>query len=162
MTAQQVGRLNLAGLDRVLIAVATGEKRILLRQYAIRLKRSGTKVPRASLAEMGPRLDLALRRCKPAPPDLEAEALKQPAGLKKKKARLLRSPLRRRRRMHHRCRPTPPPPPPHAAAAVPSAVHWGWEEAHRQGKAPPRPRGDDHSIKCFSDTSCARARHTAR
>jgi hypothetical protein len=82
-----VGRLNLAGLDRVLIAVATGEKRILLRQYAIRLKRSGTKVPRASLSEMGPRLDFALRRCKPAPADLEAEALKQPAGLKKKKAR---------------------------------------------------------------------------
>lgn len=33
---------------------------------------------------MGPELDLALRRSRPAAPDLEREAMKQPAATKKK------------------------------------------------------------------------------
>lgn len=37
-------------------------KQVLLRQYAIKLKRSGTRVPRTELIEMGPALDLVIRR----------------------------------------------------------------------------------------------------
>lgn len=44
------------------------------------------QIPRVELVEMGPALDLALRRHRAAAPDLEKEALKQPK-LTKKKAR---------------------------------------------------------------------------
>ena len=42
------------------------------------------QIPRVELVEMGPSLNLALRRSRPAAPDLEAEAMKQ-AKLTKKK-----------------------------------------------------------------------------
>jgi len=60
------------------------EGKLLLRQYRIALKKSGTRVPRVELAEMGPSLDLALRRVSEAPPDLAAEALRQPKTTGKK------------------------------------------------------------------------------
>ena len=54
-----------------------------------RCKRVGcVQIPRVELVEMGPSLDLALRRLQPAGPDLQREAMKQPK-LTKKKVRLL-------------------------------------------------------------------------
>lgn len=78
--------INLAGLDRVLVAYAAGtsERSLLLRQYRIAFKKSGTKVPRVALTEMGPSLDCVLRRSRLPPVDLEKEALKQPKLTKKK------------------------------------------------------------------------------
>eukprot|EP00878_Enallax_costatus_P022497 GHUV01023868.1.p1 GENE.GHUV01023868.1~~GHUV01023868.1.p1 ORF type:complete len:167 (+),score=70.20 GHUV01023868.1:1370-1870(+) len=83
---QQVESINLAGLDRVLVAYAAGtsERSLLLRQYRIAFKKSGTKVPRVALTEMGPSLDCVLRRSRLPPVDLEKEALKQPKLTKKK------------------------------------------------------------------------------
>ncbi|KAF8067235.1 choline monooxygenase [Scenedesmus sp. PABB004] len=83
---QQVESVNLAGLDRVVVAYAAGggERGLLLRQYRLAYKKSGTKVPRAHLTEMGPRLDLVLRRVRLPPVDLEKEALRQPKLTKKK------------------------------------------------------------------------------
>eukprot|EP00879_Flechtneria_rotunda_P021146 GHRR01022278.1.p3 GENE.GHRR01022278.1~~GHRR01022278.1.p3 ORF type:complete len:158 (+),score=66.93 GHRR01022278.1:1234-1707(+) len=83
---QQVSSVNLAGLDRVLMAFAAGgsERSLLLRQYRIAFKKSGTKVPRVALAEMGPSIDCVLRRSRLPPVDLEKEALKQPKITKKK------------------------------------------------------------------------------
>lgn len=80
----QVPTLNLAGLDRVVMAVATDDSRLLLRQYSIRFKRSGTTVPRCALTEMGPRLDLSVRRLRTAAPELEKEAMRQPLLGKRK------------------------------------------------------------------------------
>jgi hypothetical protein len=42
----QVEQVNLAGLDRVIVAYAAGasERSLLLRQYRIAFKKSGTKV----------------------------------------------------------------------------------------------------------------------
>ena len=60
------------------------EGKLLLRQYRIALKKSGTRVPRVELQEMGPSLDLSLRRVREAPPDLMAEALRQPKTTGKK------------------------------------------------------------------------------
>lgn len=40
-------------------------------------------MPRVALSEMGPRMDLSLRRVRVAPPDVEKEAMAQPK-LKKK------------------------------------------------------------------------------
>mmetsp|Transcript_40412 Transcript_40412/g.89773 ORF Transcript_40412/g.89773 Transcript_40412/m.89773 type:complete len:340 (-) Transcript_40412:2490-3509(-) len=80
----QVDQINLAGLDRIIMAVAPEDNQLLLRQYTIKLKKSGTKVPRLALTEMGPRLDLRVRRSRTAPVDLEREACKQPQLGKKK------------------------------------------------------------------------------
>ncbi|KAJ9504728.1 hypothetical protein QJQ45_009669, partial [Haematococcus lacustris] len=57
---------------------------LLLRQYVIKLKKSGTRMPRVELREMGPRLDLALRRTRTAAPDVQKEALVQPRLGKRK------------------------------------------------------------------------------
>lgn len=43
---QEVDNINLAGLDHVVVAVALDSGKLLLRQYAIKLKKSGTKVRR--------------------------------------------------------------------------------------------------------------------
>lgn len=45
---------------------------------------AGTRVPRTELTEMGPSLDLELRRSRQPPPDLEKEALRRPKLDKKK------------------------------------------------------------------------------
>uniref|UniRef100_A0A7S0R6A6 Ribosome production factor 2 homolog n=1 Tax=Chlamydomonas leiostraca TaxID=1034604 RepID=A0A7S0R6A6_9CHLO len=83
---EQVSSVNLAGLDRVLVATAVDDTTLLLRQYVIKLKKSGTRKPRVDLVEMGPRLDLVVRRHRAPPPDLEKEAMRQPhIGKRKEK-----------------------------------------------------------------------------
>ncbi len=46
-----------------------------------------SQVPRVELTEMGPRLDLSVRRRREAPPDLAKEALRQPKLTGKKVCR---------------------------------------------------------------------------
>ncbi|EGG21550.1 brix domain-containing protein [Cavenderia fasciculata] len=67
--------INLAGLDHVIILTAVNG-RILFRHYSVLFKRSGTKVPRVELEEMGPSFDLELRRSKIPSEDVEKQALK--------------------------------------------------------------------------------------
>lgn len=81
---EQIKGINLAGLDRIIIATAVDDKEVLLRQYAIKMKKSGTTVPRVVLEEMGPSLDFEVRRQRAAPGDLEKEACRQPKMGKKK------------------------------------------------------------------------------
>ncbi|KAH7379205.1 Brix domain-containing protein [Phaeosphaeria sp. MPI-PUGE-AT-0046c] len=52
-----------------------------LRFYLIRTKRSGQKLPRVEVEEMGPRLDLSLGREQFPDPDMLKEAMKKPKGL---------------------------------------------------------------------------------
>lgn len=111
LRGRQVGTLDLASLDRVVLALAPGaatgaagaeaaaagggqpgaqqgqQQSLALRQYAIRLKKSGTPIPRVALVEIGPRLDFVVRRHRAAPSDLEREALRQPPKPKSKKVR---------------------------------------------------------------------------
>ncbi|KAL6780392.1 Ribosome production factor 2-like protein [Auxenochlorella protothecoides] len=76
---RQVDALNLKGLDRVVfVTCLPGSKTIVFRQYSVKLKRSGTKVPRVELEIMGPSLDLEVRRTREPAADLEKEAMKQP------------------------------------------------------------------------------------
>lgn len=75
---RQVTTLSLKGLDRVMCVSCADSKTLLVRQYHIRLKKTGTKLPRVELEEMGPRFDLTLRRNRPPPPDLAKEALRVP------------------------------------------------------------------------------------
>eukprot|EP00850_Spirogloea_muscicola_P009443 SM000053S17400 [mRNA] locus=s53:123370:125639:- [translate_table: standard] len=75
---------NLAGLDRVFICIAAAGK-VWLRHCGIRLKKSGTTVPRLELVEVGPFLDLSLRRTREAGEELQKEAHRTVTKTTKKK-----------------------------------------------------------------------------
>ncbi|XP_062857828.1 ribosome production factor 2 homolog [Trichomycterus rosablanca] len=79
-----VPAVRLAGLDHVLHFTALDGK-IYLRSYRVLLKKSGCRTPRIELEEMGPSLDLVLRRTHLASDDLYKTALRQPKGVKPKK-----------------------------------------------------------------------------
>ncbi|KIJ63441.1 hypothetical protein HYDPIDRAFT_176106 [Hydnomerulius pinastri MD-312] len=52
--------------------------KVHLRTYTVKLLPSGTRIPRVELTEMGPSLDLSLRRCQEADPEMMKAALKRP------------------------------------------------------------------------------------
>ncbi|KAL7421023.1 rRNA-binding ribosome biosynthesis protein rpf2 [Cryptotrichosporon argae] len=52
--------------------------RVHIRVYTIKLLASGSRVPRVALTEMGPALDLSVRRVQPAEPEMLKAALKRP------------------------------------------------------------------------------------
>ncbi|XP_039207132.1 ribosome production factor 2 homolog [Crotalus tigris] len=79
-----VPSIRLAGLEHVLHFTAVDEK-IYMRSYKVLLKKSGCKIPRIELEDMGPSLDLVIRRTHLASDDLFKLSLKQPKALKPKK-----------------------------------------------------------------------------
>ncbi|ESO05328.1 hypothetical protein HELRODRAFT_77652, partial [Helobdella robusta] len=80
----QVSQIRLSGIEHVFHFVLTDEC-LTIRSYKILLKKSGTKVPRIELDEIGPSLDLKLRRRKIAGSDMYELARKQPKAAKIKK-----------------------------------------------------------------------------
>jgi ribosome production factor 2 len=54
-----------------------------IRVYTIKMLASGTKVPKISLTEMGPRMDLSMRRTQMPDPEMWKEAVKRPKMDKK-------------------------------------------------------------------------------
>ncbi|XP_022252018.1 ribosome production factor 2 homolog isoform X2 [Limulus polyphemus] len=81
---QEISRVRLQGLEHVIIFIAV-EDMIYWRNYRILMKKSGTKIPRIELVEMGPRMNLSVRRTKLASEDMFKLAKKQPSVLKPKK-----------------------------------------------------------------------------
>ncbi|KAK3828265.1 MAG: Brix domain-containing protein [Benniella sp.] len=88
---ETVEKVALAGLEYV-ISVTAGPLtpegkpgKVYLRTYTIVLKRSGVKLPRIELVEMGPSMDMAFGRIMEAKPDEWKQALKVPKELKPKK-----------------------------------------------------------------------------
>lgn len=79
-----VEKIRLQGLEHVLSFTAV-ENKILLRSYRVLLKKSGCRIPRIELEEIGPRADLICRRTKLASEDLFKQACKKPKELKVKK-----------------------------------------------------------------------------
>ncbi|KAJ8026970.1 Ribosome production factor 2-like [Holothuria leucospilota] len=79
-----VQNIRLAGLEHVISFTAIDGK-IAVRSYKTSLKKSGTKIPRVELEEIGPSIDLVLRRTQLASTDLYKRALKVPKTLKPKK-----------------------------------------------------------------------------
>jgi hypothetical protein len=67
---------RLAGIEHVLQFTAV-ENKVLLRSYRIILKKSGTRIPRVELEEIGPSVDWVLRRSQLASDDLFKTACKQ-------------------------------------------------------------------------------------
>lgn len=92
---EQVDEICLAGLEHVIsVTLApstdahgtgiTGQAdpgclpKVHVRTYTVTQTRSGTRVPRVQLTEMGPSLDLTLRRWQEADPDMWKAAMKRP------------------------------------------------------------------------------------
>jgi len=83
---EEITNIRLEGIEHVLSFVAV-ENRVHMRGYKIILKKSGEKTPYVELEEMGPALDLVLRRVKLASTDLFKSACKRPKELKPKKVK---------------------------------------------------------------------------
>ena len=80
-----VENLNLAGVDRIFVCTAISPTTVYMMHCALRLKRSGTSIPRMELVEVGPSMDLVLRRHRQAAESLQKEAMKAPGHAKKVK-----------------------------------------------------------------------------
>ncbi|KAI4297094.1 hypothetical protein L6164_037001 [Bauhinia variegata] len=80
-----VGNLNLAGVDRVYVCTAVSTNRVFLTHCALRLKKSGTTVPRMELVEVGPSMDLVVRRHRLPNDSLRKEAMKTSIDKPRKK-----------------------------------------------------------------------------
>jgi ribosome production factor 2 len=66
-------RINLKGVDRVIVLTALEDK-VMFRQCAIKFKKSGTRMPKVELHEMGPSFDFTLGRTQQAPSDVKKQA----------------------------------------------------------------------------------------
>ncbi|KAL4592607.1 hypothetical protein LXL04_005608 [Taraxacum kok-saghyz] len=82
---QVVKNLNLAGLDRVYVCTAVSATKVLFTHCALRLKKSGNIVPKMELVEVGPSMDLVVRRHRHPDESLRKEAMKIAPELTKKK-----------------------------------------------------------------------------
>eukprot|EP00959_Pyramimonas_sp_CCMP1952_P459514 9478361-Pyramimonas_sp.AAC.1 len=84
LRGQTVDRIALMGLDRVVL-VAEANDKVYFRQCVMKFKKSGTRVPRVELTEMGPSMNITLRRHRPPAHELEKEACRAPPAGKKVK-----------------------------------------------------------------------------
>jgi ribosome production factor 2 len=80
-----VDNLNLTGLDRAYICSAISPTKVFLTHCAIKLKKSGTIVPRIELVEVGPSMDLVVRRNRLPNDSVRKEAMKTSKDKPKKK-----------------------------------------------------------------------------
>ncbi|KAI8906092.1 hypothetical protein PhCBS80983_g06081 [Powellomyces hirtus] len=76
--------VDLAGLEHVICMTAIDSTKVYLRTYTIQLKKSGTKLPRVELEEMGPSCEWVVRRHRAADADAWKAATKVPKELKTK------------------------------------------------------------------------------
>lgn len=80
-----VENLNLAGIDRIFVCTAISSTAVFFTHCALRLKRSGTSIPRMELEEVGPSMDLVVRRHRPPNDSIKKEAMKTASDQPKKK-----------------------------------------------------------------------------
>ncbi|WVZ99075.1 hypothetical protein U9M48_044425 [Paspalum notatum var. saurae] len=78
-----VENLNLAGVDRIYVCTAISPTTVYVMHCALRLKRSGTSIPRMELVEVGPSMDLVVRRHRLPVESLKKEAMKTAEHAKK-------------------------------------------------------------------------------
>ncbi|KAK3138735.1 hypothetical protein QOZ80_5AG0372780 [Eleusine coracana subsp. coracana] len=80
-----VENLNLAGVDRIYVCTAISPTSVYMTHCSLRLKRSGTSIPRMELVEVGPSMDLVVRRHKLPVESLKKETMKTADPAKKMK-----------------------------------------------------------------------------
>lgn len=76
LRGEVVENLNLVGVDHVYVCTAVSQNRVFLSHCALRLKKSGTVVPKMELVEVGPSMDLVVRRHRLPNDGLRKEAMK--------------------------------------------------------------------------------------
>ncbi|TGZ85360.1 Brix-domain-containing protein [Ascodesmis nigricans] len=84
---EEIARVDVEGLQYVVsFAAKEGENKLHMRCFMIRTKRAGggARLPRVEVEEMGPRLDLTIRREERGSEELWKEALRKPKGVKPK------------------------------------------------------------------------------
>ncbi|CAM6086697.1 unnamed protein product [Calypogeia fissa] len=81
-----VETFNVDGLDRVFVCAAVGEK-VYLRHCGVEYKKSAGSGPRISLVEVGPSMDLTIRRHREPSDDLRKAATKTVSKTTKKKVK---------------------------------------------------------------------------
>lgn len=74
---QVLDKINLAGLDRIIVCTAH-KSVVYFRHYGIILKAAGSKYPRVELDPVGPFMDLKVRRSRTGAADLHKLALQTP------------------------------------------------------------------------------------
>lgn len=77
-----IDSIRLQGLEHVISFTITEDLTVLFRSYRILFKKSGQRTPRVELLEIGPSMDLIIRRTKIASEDLYKTAMRQPAILR--------------------------------------------------------------------------------
>ncbi|KAF2009863.1 Brix-domain-containing protein [Aaosphaeria arxii CBS 175.79] len=83
---QDTNEVDVSGLQYIISISAEEEEeglpspKIHLRGYLIKTKRSGQKLPRVEVEEMGPRMDFTVGRERFPDPDMLKEAMKKPKG----------------------------------------------------------------------------------
>lgn len=82
---QVVENINLAGLDCAYVCTAMSSNRVYFTHCALRLKKSGSEVPRMELVEIGPSMDLVIRRHRLPNEGLRKEAMRTAKDQPKKK-----------------------------------------------------------------------------
>jgi ribosome production factor 2 len=82
---QVVENLNLAGVDRAYVCTALSPTKVFFTHCALRLKKSGTVVPRMELVEVGPSMDMVIRRHRPPNESVRKEAMRTSKDKPKKK-----------------------------------------------------------------------------
>ncbi|CAO2842335.1 unnamed protein product [Amaranthus hypochondriacus] len=87
LRGEVIENLNLAGVDRIYVCTAVSANRVYLSHCALRLKKSGTVVPKIELVEVGPSMDLVVRRHRLPNEGLRREALKTAPDSTKKKVK---------------------------------------------------------------------------
>lgn len=81
-------KVNLAGIEHAIVLTAQAaqgdkEGKIAFRHYHVAFKKSGGRVPRVEMEEVGPHFDMELRRSRPASAELQKEACKTPRQVQK-------------------------------------------------------------------------------
>ena len=80
--------IDLAGLEHTITFTLEPTKKVLsMRVFRAEMKKSGHRIPRIELEEIGPRVDLTVRRTKLASDDFYKKTRKQPQAVKEKKVK---------------------------------------------------------------------------
>ncbi|KNA14347.1 hypothetical protein SOVF_108300 [Spinacia oleracea] len=85
LRGEVVENLNIAGIDHIYVCTAITSNKVYLSHCALKLKKSGTVVPRMELVEVGPSMDLVVRRHRLPNEGLKKEAMKIAPDRTKKK-----------------------------------------------------------------------------
>ncbi|CAM8985389.1 unnamed protein product [Rhodiola kirilowii] len=87
LRGEVVENLNLAGIDHAYVCTATSDNTVFFTHCALRLKKSGSVVPRMELIEVGPSMDFVVRRHRLPDDSLRKEAMKTSSDKTKKKVK---------------------------------------------------------------------------